>query len=182
MSGVENWPQNIQVSVLQNISAQFHDNYIYTAEYTKLFQAKIERIQKLEQYKKNRLVREYISVENVLYLPAEESNKEISVRLGMMWKNLSSDTKENYYSASRKADEEHKRKYPGYYYSPKEARLRKNLKESLAPGKKKNCDAMRFVKLVMKENSDNERWRTVEQTDDRDVSVQHYKIILNVIQ
>ncbi|GLV35547.1 bric a brac 2 [Carabus blaptoides fortunei] len=98
----------------------------------------------------------------------KESNKEISVRLGMMWKNLSSDTKENYYSASRKADEEHKRKYPGYYYSPKEARLRKNLKESLAPGKKKNCDAMRFVKLVMKENSDNERWRTVEQTDDRD--------------
>lgn len=79
-----------------------------------------------------------------------ESNKEISVRLGVMWKNLNSDAKETYYSASRKADEDHKRKYPGYYYSPKEARIRKTLKLSrrvspTAP----NMDAVHLVKVYM---------------------------------
>lgn len=72
-----------------------------------------------------------------------------------MWKNLSADAKENYYSASRKADEEHKRKYPGYYYSPKEARIRKNMK-SLESGRsgKRPLDAMHLVKLVMTEHCD----------------------------
>lgn len=74
-----------------------------------------------------------------------ESNKEISVRLGMMWKNLNSDTKEGYYTASRKADEDHKRKYPGYYYSPKEARIRKTLKQ-------KNR-AVQLVKVFLNEES-----------------------------
>lgn len=74
-----------------------------------------------------------------------ESNKEISVRLGMMWKNLNSDTKADYYIASRKADEDHKRKYPGYYYSPKEARIRKTLKQ-------KNR-AVQLVKVFLNEES-----------------------------
>uniref|UniRef100_A0A1B6DRC3 HMG box domain-containing protein n=1 Tax=Clastoptera arizonana TaxID=38151 RepID=A0A1B6DRC3_9HEMI len=85
-----------------------------------------------------------------------ESNKEISVRLGVMWKNLSADTKESYYSASRKADEDHKRKYPGYYYSPKEARIRKTLKlgrrsspPAQTPG---NVEALHLVKVYMPED------------------------------
>lgn len=80
-----------------------------------------------------------------------ESNKDISVRLGMMWKNLSYDTKESYYSASRAADEEHKRKYPGYYYSPKEARLRKSLKHDLAMARKspKSVEAVHLVKVCI---------------------------------
>jgi hypothetical protein len=79
-----------------------------------------------------------------------ESNKEISVRLGVMWKNLSADTKESYYTASRQADEEHKRKYPGYYYSPKEARMNKMHKHNLALARKssKPVDALHLVKVV----------------------------------
>lgn len=66
-----------------------------------------------------------------------------------MWKNLSSDTKEGYYAASRVADEEHKKKYPGYYYSPKEARIRKNMKADLALARKnaKPMDAIHLVKV-----------------------------------
>lgn len=80
----------------------------------------------------------------------EESNKEISVRLGSMWKNLDSDSKESYYTAARKADEEHKLKYPGYYYSPKEARIRKGLKQRrLVTGLPAHMDALRFVKVYM---------------------------------
>ncbi|XP_063903417.1 transcription factor Sox-7-like isoform X2 [Zophobas morio] len=56
-----------------------------------------------------------------------ESNKDISVRLGNMWKSLSPETKDAFYEDARKADEEHKEKYPGYYYSPKEARHRKAI-------------------------------------------------------
>ncbi|XP_049791414.1 protein tramtrack, beta isoform-like [Schistocerca nitens] len=81
-----------------------------------------------------------------------ESNKEISVRLGAMWKNLSAERKETYYAASRAADEEHKRKYPGYYYSPKEARLRKTLKQDLTMFSRKNpkaMEAMHLVKVLM---------------------------------
>ncbi|KAJ9598250.1 hypothetical protein L9F63_011071, partial [Diploptera punctata] len=78
-----------------------------------------------------------------------ESNKEISVRLGVMWKNLPADTKEGYYTASRQADEEHKRKYPGYYYSPKEARMNKMHKHNLALARKGNkpVDALHLVKV-----------------------------------
>ncbi|XP_054262727.1 zinc finger and BTB domain-containing protein 43-like [Macrosteles quadrilineatus] len=79
-----------------------------------------------------------------------ESNKEISVRLGSMWKNLDADSKETYYSAARKADEEHKVKYPGYYYSPKEARIKKGLKrKAIAAGTSTPVDALRFVKVYM---------------------------------
>ncbi|KDR16421.1 uncharacterized protein LOC110832614 [Zootermopsis nevadensis] len=85
------------------------------------------------------------------YQYPSESNKEISVRLGVMWKNLSADAKEKYYTASRQADEEHKRKYPGYYYSPKEARMNKMHKHNLALARKGNkpVDAMHLVKVFM---------------------------------
>lgn len=73
-----------------------------------------------------------------------ESNKEISVRLGMKWKTLSSDDKEVYFTASRRADEEHKRKYPNYYYSPKEARIQKSLRQK----NKKPSPQVRIEKVV----------------------------------
>lgn len=71
-----------------------------------------------------------------------------------MWKNLSSDVKEGFYSAARTADREHKIKYPGYYYSPKEARLRKGLKlRKLLPTNTKNAiEGFRFVKVFMANN------------------------------
>lgn len=78
----------------------------------------------------------------------KESNKEISVRLGIMWKNLTTDAKDNYYTASRKADEEHKRKYPGYYYSPKEARLRKNMRSLETQRQRREIEAMHIAKLL----------------------------------
>jgi len=105
-------------------------------------------------------------------IPAD-SNKDISVRLGVKWKNLSAEKKALYYSASRIADEEHKRKYPNYYYSPKEARLRKSQQQNLRRrfaverlnntvtssvstadvGKPMSPDPLRFVKVFMKDPS-----------------------------
>ncbi|XP_046394218.1 broad-complex core protein isoforms 1/2/3/4/5-like isoform X2 [Ischnura elegans] len=58
-----------------------------------------------------------------------ETNKDISVRLGAMWKELPADAKESYFAAARRADQEHKIRYPGYIYSPKEARIRKVLRQ-----------------------------------------------------
>lgn len=60
-----------------------------------------------------------------------ESNKQISVRLGKLWKSMTTEDKAAYFTASRKADEEHKLKYPNYFYSPKEARLRKSQMQAL---------------------------------------------------
>ncbi|KAF7408208.1 hypothetical protein HZH66_002745 [Vespula vulgaris] len=42
-----------------------------------------------------------------------ESNKDISVRLGILWKNISKDVKEKYFTLAREVDAEHKKKYPG---------------------------------------------------------------------
>ncbi|XP_046665081.1 uncharacterized protein LOC124357378 isoform X2 [Homalodisca vitripennis] len=58
-----------------------------------------------------------------------DSNKSISVRLGQLWKNMSKGSKEIYYQRSRQAGQDHKQKYPGYVYNPKEARMRKALRE-----------------------------------------------------
>ncbi|CAL8124085.1 unnamed protein product [Orchesella dallaii] len=57
-----------------------------------------------------------------------ESNKEISVRLGVMWKNLTDEVKAKYFNAARRANDDHKKKYPDYHYNPKEARMRKMWK------------------------------------------------------
>nr|CAD7601084.1 unnamed protein product [Timema genevievae] len=70
------------------------------------------------------------------YQYPDESNKDISCRLGIMWKNMSVSSKEGYYTASRAADVEHKRKYPGYYYSPMEARLRKHIKHGITAARR----------------------------------------------
>lgn len=42
-----------------------------------------------------------------------ENNKEISVHLGNMWKQLAKHEKDKYYQAAHLADREHKTKYPG---------------------------------------------------------------------
>lgn len=86
-----------------------------------------------------------------------ESNTEISVKLGVMWKGLTNETKDCYYALAKKVDEEHKRKYPGYFYSPKEARMRKNMKNDLmlakclAPTANEifDSDADRFTQVYM---------------------------------
>jgi hypothetical protein len=83
-----------------------------------------------------------------------ESNKAISIRLGIMWKGMDPTEKEGYYNASKQADFEHKQKYPGYYYSPKEARealLRKKLT------KKKSCfEATQLVRVLMPVGDDDD--------------------------
>jgi hypothetical protein len=57
-----------------------------------------------------------------------ERNKAISVRLGVMWKSMNNEEKSVYMDIARELDAEHKRKYPGYVYSPKEARIQKALR------------------------------------------------------
>ncbi|XP_023713699.1 transcription factor SOX-6 [Cryptotermes secundus] len=58
----------------------------------------------------------------------EESNKNISVRLGNMWRAMKSEEKKKYMDMACQANAEHKEKYPGYTYNPKEARIRKVLR------------------------------------------------------
>ncbi|XP_059488328.1 transcription factor SOX-30-like [Neocloeon triangulifer] len=93
--------------------------------------------------------RRKLAVEN-----PSESNKDISIRLGVMWKSLSAGDKQSYYNAAKKADIEHKQKYPNYYYSPKEARealLRKKLT------KKKPCfEATQLVRVLMPVGDDDQ--------------------------
>lgn len=57
-----------------------------------------------------------------------ETNMEISKRLGLMWKSINDEEKGVYVALARKADEKHKKDYPGYVYNPKEARVRKALR------------------------------------------------------
>nr|XP_022905957.1 transcription factor Sox-1-like isoform X1 [Onthophagus taurus] len=59
-----------------------------------------------------------------------ESNKEISKRLGTSWKELDNVEKLKYYDLAKKVDAEHKKKYPDYVYNPKEARIRKAMREA----------------------------------------------------
>ncbi|XP_043213872.1 transcription factor SOX-1-like [Amphibalanus amphitrite] len=58
-----------------------------------------------------------------------ETNQSISVRLGSMWKAMPADRKTVYYQVAKEAAAEHKRLYPSYVYSPKEARMRKQARE-----------------------------------------------------
>jgi hypothetical protein len=111
----------------------------------------VELFKKMRDHDSSQNILFYELACKVTFYVLAESNKEISVRLGLMWKNLSADTKESYYTASRQADEEHKRKYPGYYYSPKEARINKMQKHNFALARKGNkpVDAMHLVKVSL---------------------------------
>ncbi|KAJ1529822.1 hypothetical protein ONE63_006563 [Megalurothrips usitatus] len=60
-----------------------------------------------------------------------ESNKDISVRLGTMWKSMTKEKKDTYFELARLVDAEHKKKYPDYVYNPKEARLRKAMRDQV---------------------------------------------------
>ncbi|CAG9855892.1 unnamed protein product [Phyllotreta striolata] len=59
-----------------------------------------------------------------------DSNKVISKKLGSNWKNLGTDEKNKYFEKARVLALEHKVKYPHYVYNPKEARLRKAMREA----------------------------------------------------
>lgn len=59
----------------------------------------------------------------------EDRNKDISVRLGIIWKSMKMEEKDKYMDMARQADAEHKKKYPDYIYSPKEARVQKALRQ-----------------------------------------------------
>ncbi|XP_019873607.1 transcription factor SOX-3 isoform X2 [Aethina tumida] len=59
-----------------------------------------------------------------------ESNKEISKKLGLSWRTLSVQEKNKYYQRAKIIDSEHKKKYPNYVYNPKEARIRKGIREA----------------------------------------------------
>ncbi|EFA01747.1 protein bric-a-brac 1 [Tribolium castaneum] len=88
-----------------------------------------------------------------------ESNKDISVRLGTMWKSLSQETKEAFYEDARRADEEHKLKYPGYYYSPKEARSRKaitnnNKTDRIESSPEKNYENEELIEIKFEEHDE----------------------------
>ncbi|XP_068907841.1 protein jim lovell-like isoform X3 [Tenebrio molitor] len=90
-----------------------------------------------------------------------DSNKDISVRLGNMWKSLSAETKDAFYEDARRADEEHKIKYPG----PKEARYRKAIANINKAAQKVDssgsgeCTEEEFIEIKFEETEaeDNER-------------------------
>ncbi|XP_039293657.1 sex-determining region Y protein isoform X3 [Nilaparvata lugens] len=64
----------------------------------------------------------------------KESNKDISIRLGCMWKSMEKDIKDKYFQLAKEVDAAHKKKYPDYVYNPKEARLRKAIREKSRAG------------------------------------------------
>ncbi|XP_053207957.1 sex-determining region Y protein-like [Panonychus citri] len=53
------------------------------------------------------------------------TNKQISKILGDNWRKMGADDKEVYHQLANEAHADHMKKYPGYYYSPLEARQRK---------------------------------------------------------
>lgn len=65
------------------------------------------------------------------HLYPTDSNKEISRRLGHSWKDLNLQEKNKYFQKAKDIDQEHKLKYPGYVYNPKDARRRKAIRTNL---------------------------------------------------
>jgi hypothetical protein len=57
-----------------------------------------------------------------------DNNKDISVRLGIMWKSMNKEEQDVYRNLAREATAKHKEMYPDYVYSPKEARIQKALR------------------------------------------------------
>lgn len=70
---------------------------------------------------------------------------------------------EDYYTASRQANDEHKKKYPDYYYSPKEARLRKRWKmqqQQLVSSGQYN--PLHLVKVFMNDDGADQKSSTIQ--------------------
>lgn len=72
-----------------------------------------------------------------------ESNKEISMRLGAMWKTLSATEKDEYFSAAKKVVEDHRLKYPDYHLAKeaKQALKERRAKNSKQFKRKRNASA-----------------------------------------
>ncbi|XP_055932909.1 transcription factor egl-13-like [Argiope bruennichi] len=58
----------------------------------------------------------------------DETNRQISIILGNMWRDLSDEDKMKYYKEAQALEKLHKETYPSYVYSPNEARMRKQSK------------------------------------------------------
>jgi hypothetical protein len=56
-----------------------------------------------------------------------ESNTDMSVGPGVMWKSMNKEEKDVYMDIACEVDAEHKRKYPNYAYYPKDACIQKAL-------------------------------------------------------
>jgi hypothetical protein len=65
---------------------------------------------------------------NIAAQNPQETNTQISTRLGAMWKLMSKEQKVHYTDMARNLNQEHRETYPDYVYSPKQARLKKALR------------------------------------------------------
>ncbi|XP_063922492.1 protein SOX-15-like isoform X5 [Zophobas morio] len=59
-----------------------------------------------------------------------ESNKDISKRLGSGWKCLDEEERKRFFDRAKAIGLQHKREYPDYVYNPKEARIRKAMRDA----------------------------------------------------
>lgn len=60
------------------------------------------------------------------------TNKQISKILGSEWRNMCKEEKTRYHRLADEAYQQHLTKYPGYYYSPLEARQKKAARKRLS--------------------------------------------------
>lgn len=66
------------------------------------------------------------------------TNKFISTKLGERWRELDEESKAPYKAMAKEAVKEHKMRFPGYIYSPMEARIKKAAKRKLVE-ERKSC-------------------------------------------
>ncbi|XP_044267583.1 protein SOX-15-like isoform X3 [Tribolium madens] len=59
-----------------------------------------------------------------------ESNKDISKRLGSGWKSLNEDDRKKFFDRAKAIGLQHKKEFPDYVYNPKEARIRKAMRDA----------------------------------------------------
>jgi hypothetical protein len=73
-----------------------------------------------------------------------EKSKQISTRLGAMWKSLTDDEREQYMHMARKLDAEHREKYPDYVYCPNVARTQKALRAEARDRKRRTVQSRKL--------------------------------------
>ncbi|KAG8200539.1 hypothetical protein JTE90_000612 [Oedothorax gibbosus] len=91
----------------------------------------------------------------------EHSNKAISSMLGQWWKGLGVSSKKKYFDQSKMMHELHKKQHPGYVYSPRVARMKKEekkrfrkLKSQSKKQKKENDDESETVTFYKMEDTE----------------------------
>ncbi|CAH1799808.1 unnamed protein product [Owenia fusiformis] len=57
----------------------------------------------------------------------KEHNKEISMRLGNMWRELPENAKKRYFDLAKQAELQHRMRYPNYSYNPKPTKKKRSL-------------------------------------------------------